>query len=88
MRKEKITAQFKAIFRHLLGGTVKNHDTRQNSRNNRLLGRNSIPEPPEYDAGALTTRPRSAKEGVEIYFHASLYALTAWCSLHVIANKI
>jgi hypothetical protein len=88
MWKETITAQFKVIFRHLLGGTVKNQEIHQNSRNNQLLGQHLNPGPPEYDAGALIARPRSIKEEVKIYFHASLYALTAWCPLHVIANTI
>jgi hypothetical protein len=53
--KEAVAAYFKTLLRQLSGGTEENHVNQ--SQESRSTGQDLNPGPPEYEAGALTTRP-------------------------------
>jgi hypothetical protein len=52
--KEAVVAYFKVLSRHLPGGTEKTH--KNHSQDSLSPGRNLNSEPPEYEAGVLSTR--------------------------------
>jgi hypothetical protein len=56
MRNEAVVASFKALSRHLSGGTEENYE--YISQDNWSPYQALNPGPPKYEAGVLTTLPR------------------------------
>jgi hypothetical protein len=61
--KEAVAAYFKALSRHLPGGTEENNEN--HSRDSWSPGRDINPEPPEYETGMITTRPRRSVQSIK-----------------------